>query len=73
MKFACAHCSGRGWTEGKEWANKCLTCNGRSAFSTGTLGKLFKTDPRTIVKINDLRARPKTAARFFDQVITLVG
>jgi len=67
LALQCARCSGRGFVAPSSvpdgWPERCGCDGRRDPFTQYTLGRSIGVDPKTIVRVYELRARPSTCLR----------
>lgn len=72
FELACAICPGdgvvRGMRAGVDWPMPC-SCEARQSFTQYSLARLIDEDPKTIVRVHQLRARPSVAGRILDKLV----
>ena len=69
--YACPRCPGDGVVRaerpGVDWPEPCL-CEARTAFSQYQLGRVLDEEPKTIVRVAELRAGPDVCARILHKL-----
>lgn len=70
--YSCPRCPGDGVVRpsrpGVDWPEPCL-CEARTSFSQYQLGRVLEEEPKTIVRVAELRARREVCSRILDKLV----
>ena len=71
FEYQCVACPGDGVVRpkrpGVDWPEPCL-CEAKTRYSQYTLGRMLEEDPKTIVRVHELRARHEACRRILSKL-----